>query len=154
MSYKIYAAEVQRLGPPAVIITTAFENAGGYHRAECFLVVPGESSLISAIQLKFPVKSFEGTPVTLDQEFMHEEALNQAKIDLCSYLENRYKESPELIPPGAPNVTESSLGLLMHTWVRGNGQALTEILGRTEVESLRDAIHPILNAPQISRESL
>ena len=62
--FKVYAAEIMPMGEVAVIITTAFANAGGYPRAESFLIVPDE---LCANSLAFDVKSFQDSPVELNE---------------------------------------------------------------------------------------
>lgn len=138
MPYKIYAAEIKRMAPPAIIIISAFKNYAGFPRAESFLVVPGQTEIVSANKISFDIKSFDNSPVVLDDDFMLEEALTQAKIDLASYLEGHYDGAPHMIPLGGPEVRESDMKLLVHAWVRDDVYPLNEVKGQTENEALRE----------------
>ncbi|WP_323847443.1 hypothetical protein [Microbulbifer magnicolonia] len=154
MPYKIYAAEIKRVGQPGIIITTAYKNAGGYPRAESFFIVPQQDAHNKFNKLTFDVQSFESSPVTLDEEFMLKEALNQAQIDLALFIETYYEKCPQLIPPNVPNTTESNINLLVHTWVRGAGDSLKDVYQKTEYEPLREALRPIIPLPTMERSSL
>ena len=81
-AYKIYAAEISYLGPVGIVINTAYSNAGGYPRAESFVILPDDT--VFCHRLSFDVKSFPNTPIALDDDFMLEQALAQAKVDLSS----------------------------------------------------------------------
>src|SRR5580700_6887930 len=98
MPFKIYMAEITRLGEPAIIIVTAFRNAGGYPRAESFVILPRDARVI-AQHYSFDVKSFAEPPIALDDDFMFETALAQAKHQFEQVLDKRYSSSQWLRPP-------------------------------------------------------
>jgi len=154
MAHRIYAAEIQRLGPVGVIVTTAYFNAGGYARAEFFVLIPGEEALRAKDRLSFDVKSFHDSPIELNEDFMLDEALLQAKVCLSTYLEERYANTPHLIPPSSPPTLERDLNLLVHMWVRGDSTLIQEMYRTTEYEPLQDALRPIQGLPSIRRDSL
>jgi hypothetical protein len=145
MPFKIFAAEVSRLGPVGIIITTVFRNAGGYPRAESFLVLPGKPPISK--RCSFDFKSFADPTVELNDDFLFEEALGQAKIDLQAALEEQYHNNPQHKPLGT--VTESNLNLLVHTRVRGDGVGLDGVSDLTECDELRSNLDPILRLPVV-----
>lgn len=147
--YKIYSMEVTQPGPVGVIITTSFFNPGGYPRAEYFLLLPDKQTLFSQ-KLHFDVKSFKNSPVALTEEFMLDEALQQAKLDLGLHLNNLAHSGGH--PP--PNVMEDNIGLLVHVWIKGTCPHLRQVHQKSEYEPLRDAILPILSVPFIGRTPL
>ena len=151
--FKIWSAEVTWLGPVGVVIATAFTNAGGYPRAESFLLLPDNQTFF-AKKLKFDVKSFEESPVELNEELMLGEALQQAKNDLGVYFESRIEAGGFTPPPDSPNVAEANINLLVHVWIRGTCSHLREVHKKTEYEPLAEAIRPILGLPIMHSEKL
>jgi hypothetical protein len=151
-TYKILSAKVSRFGELGVAIITAFFNAGGYPRAESFLLIPDGTQTMFAKFLSFDVKSFNDSPIELNEEFMVEEALGQANMDLVHYVEKEDK-SRELSDTSAL-MKPSDLKLLVHLWVRGTCKHLVEVYQTTECELLRDSLRPILKLPRVSTRGL
>jgi hypothetical protein len=151
--FKIYAAEVTQFGPVGVVIVTAFNNSGGYPRAESFLLIPDKKTVFSQ-KLQFDVKSFDDSSVELTEEFMVGEALQRAKINLGLYLQDRDRAGAYPPPPNSPNVLPDTIDLLVRVWIRGTCPHLNEVFKKTEYEPLRDAIRPILNLPVIKVKKL
>ena len=56
--YNIHSAKLPGFAPACVIITTAFFNAGGYPRAESFLLMQDGKATIYAKSLRFAVVGF------------------------------------------------------------------------------------------------
>ena len=151
--FHIYAAEVTQLGPVGVLITSAFANAGGFPRAESFLLVPDGNTIISQ-KLRFDVTSFKDSPVELTEDFMLGEALQQGKIDLGFFLQERQDVGGFPPPPNFPKVEKDDLNLLVHVWVRGTCPHLAEVYKRSECGPLKEAVAPILKLPTMRREKL
>lgn len=150
--YQIFSAKTSRFSEVGVVIVTAFFNAGGYPRGESFLLIPDEKGTIFAKSLRFVVKSFNDSPVELNEDFMLEEALGQARVDLAAYVEEEAKslgeiDVSELIKP-------ADVKLLVHLWVRGVCKHLVEVYRQTECDLLRDVLRPILQLPKISISDL
>ena len=153
--FKVYAAEIMPMGEVAVIITTAVANAGGYPRAESFLIVPDEQCTLCANSLAFDVKSFQDSPVELNEEFMLQEALNQASIDLRLNLAKLSKAQGIAIPHASPTIAEDNRNLLVHIWIRGHCfEKLNEIMQKTEFAPLRDFLLPLTKLPAIRKKGL
>jgi hypothetical protein len=148
MSYRFYSAQVSKIGSRTIIVTSAFANAGGYPRAECFIVIPGRDVVTMFYRLSFDVLSFESSPVNLDEEFMFEQALSQAEIDLSTYIEQRYSKYPQLAPEH-PEIKQTDLRFLVSSWVNGLGSALHDVYDKTEHDELRNALKPLLGLPAI-----
>ena len=96
--YKIYTAQVTRFGSPAIVITTAYTNAGGYFKAESFCVFPQPHIENVFKAFRFEKKSFDGSAIELNEAFMFEEALAQARVDIGLHIEKHYSEKSFLIP--------------------------------------------------------
>jgi len=152
--YKIYTAQITRFGPAAIVITTAYTNAGGYFKAESFSVFPQPHSANVFQALRFDKKSFDESPIELNEEFMFNEALAQARIDIGLHIEKYYSEKYFLIPTGELNLNESNISLLIHMQVRQSAEFLIAIKEKTDCESLREVIGAILALPPISRREL
>ncbi len=109
--------------------------------------------MISAVRLSFDVKTFNDSPVELNEDFMLEQALGQAKIDLANYIEEKAKslggisDIAELIRP-------ADVTFLSHLWVRGACKHLIAVYQQTECDVLRAAPRTLLNLPKISKRDL
>ena len=61
-----------------------------------YLLMQDGKATIYAKSLRFAVKSFNDSPVELNEDFMLEEALGQASIDLIEYLDKEDKNYRDL----------------------------------------------------------
>ncbi len=152
--YKIYVAQITQFGPPAIVVIDSFKNTGGYFKAESFCVFPPPHAEQAFNDLRFDQKSFEDSPIELDDDFMLEEALAQARIDIALHIEKHYSEKTFLIPQGEPQLREVGIPFLAHLRVRETADFLWDIQNKTGCAELRAAIEPILKLPPISRQTL
>lgn len=154
--FKVYAAEVMPVGDVAVIITTAFTNPDGYPRAESFLIIPDEECTLCMKSLSFEVKSFKNSPVELNEEFMLQEALNQALVELRLYVDRLSEKKGFGLPCARPEFIEDNQNLLVHLWVRGRCfERLDKIARKTQCEPLHELLNRIVSSlPQIRRDEL
>lgn len=152
--FKIYAAEISPLHPVGLVVVTASKTAGVYC-AESFFFAPDDNGITSSSFLRIDnPASFNSSPVELNDEFMLEEALIQARIDFRTYLERTAQENNPLGFPQQPNIVENdNIGLLVHTWVQGKTQALTALYHKTKCPTLRATLQSITNLPTISKEN-
>lgn len=152
--HKIYSAQITQFGPPAVVVVTSFKNAAGYFKAESFCALPPPHAEQAFNALQFEQKSFEGSPVDLNDEFMLEEALAQARIDIAIHIEKHYSGKPFLIPLGELQLREVGISFLAHLRVSGTADFLRDIYNKTDCDDLRATINHILELPLISRRPL
>lgn len=153
--HKIYKIQITRFGVPVIVIVTAFRNSGGYYKAESFCVFPkpNEGQIFNV--LRFDNKSFDDSPIVLDDEFMLEEALGQVRIDVAEHIEKNYSGKEFLLlPPGEWNLQEVGIGFLAHLQVRQLAEFLWDIQNKTDCEELRNTIEPIFKLPKISRQPI
>ena len=68
--HKFYKAQITAFGSPAIVITTAFQNAGGYYKGESFCVFPEPYPGRAFTEIKFDRKDYPGSPIDLSDEFM------------------------------------------------------------------------------------
>ena len=152
--YKIYRGQITAFGPSAVVITTAFQNAGGYYKGESFCVFPEPHPERAFTEIKFDQKTFVGSPVQLTDEFMLEEAFGQAKIDLALHLQDQYSVNEFLLPPGDLRLELVDIQFLVHLWVRGAGEFLREIRNKTKCDDLRLALEPLFKLPALTSNKM
>lgn len=152
--HKILTAQITRFGPPAVVILAAYKNSGGYFKAESFCVFPEPHAENAFQAFRFEQKSFDDSPVELNEAFMLDEALAQARIDIGLHVQQHYSDKPFLIPIGELELKEADVALLVHLRVRKTADFLWDIQNKTDCQSLRDFIEPILALPAISRRPL
>lgn len=152
--HKFYKAQITAFGPPAVVITTAFQNAGGYYKGESFCVFPEPHTGRAFTEIKFDHKTYPGSPIDLSDEFMLEEALGQAKIDLALHLQDQYSRKEFLLPPGELRLEEVDIQFLVHLRVRGAGEFLWEIQNKTNCDDLRQVLEPLFKLPTLTRNKM
>lgn len=150
--HNIYAVQITKCGAPAVVFVTAFTNADGYLKAESFCVFPPPHTERAFVKLKFNKKFFEESQIELNEEFMLEEALAQARIDIGAHIEKYYSGKAFLIPSGGLQIQEVGVSFLVHLHVREVADFLWDIRDKTECETLRVAIAPVLLLPVISHQ--
>jgi len=151
--YKLYKAQITAFGPPAFVITTAFQNAGGYYKGESFCVFPDPHPDRAFIEIKFDHKTYPDSPVDITVEFMLEEALGQAKIDIAQHLESQYS-GKEFLVPGELRLEEVGIQFLVHLQVRGTGEFLWEIQNKTKCDDLRKVLEPLFKLPTLTRNKI
>lgn len=144
MTFKVYAAEIERFGPPGVIITSAYQNRKGETHAESAVIFPEEQSLISFYQLEFDRTSFENSPIAKKEEFMHSQVLYHAKTNLDSCVRSRYGEDFQSIFPGGLKLKESDIRLLDHCWNRPQKYAFEDLKNQTECDQLKNELTRII----------
>jgi len=153
--FNVYAGEIAGLGEVAVIITTAYTNAGGYPRAEYFLIIPDDKCTGYAHRLFFDVQSFQDSPIELNEQLMLAEALNQARIDLRLYLAKSVQGSGIALPHAGPAIIEDNSNLLVHLWLRGKcAERIVEVASKTDYPPLKDLLRAIAKLPTISKQGL
>lgn len=152
--HKVYAAQITKFGPPAVVVVAAFQNAGGYFKAESFCKFPAPHDEQSHQSFRFDQKSFQDTPVKLDDDFMLDEALAQARIDIGLHIEKHFSTKAFLIPQNELQLKEVGVRHLIHLHVRGEAGFLSDIRNKTNCEELRAEIELIQALPPISRGQL
>ena len=152
--HKILTAQITRFGPPAIVVVAAYQNAGGFFKAESFCVFPEPHAENVFQAFRFEKRSFDNSPVELNDAFMLDEALAQARIDIGLHVQKHYSDKPFLIPDGALELKDADASLLAHLRVRETADFLWDIQNKTDCQSLRDLIEPILALPAISRRRL
>lgn len=152
--HKFYKAKFTAFGPPAVVITTAFRNSGGYFKGESFCVFPAPHPSRAFIEVKFDHKAFNDSLVDLTDEFMMEEALAQANIDLGLHVQDHYSGKELLLAPGGFRLEEVDILFLVHLRVRGAGEFLWDIQNITNCCDLREALEPLFRLPTLTRNKI
>jgi hypothetical protein len=133
----------------------AFRNPGVYYKAESFCVFPllNEGQIFNV--LRFENKTFDDSPIVLDDGFMLEEALGQVRIDVTQHIEKNYSDKEFLLlPPGEWNLQEVGIEFLALLQVRQSAGFLWDIQNKTDCEDLRNTIEPIFKLPKISRQPI
>lgn len=153
--YKIYAVEPMGFPTVPLIVTTVYANPGGYPRAEWFLAIPDDESTLFATRIKYSVKSFPPGPFELNEDLMLREALDQATLQLRSYLFKMRKTDSPVSGFRTPDIREENKNLFMHYWIRG--ECLTQIekiTATTEFVPLKDDLDHVRSLPKLIRTDL
>lgn len=152
--HRFYRAQITPFGPSAVVITTAFQNAGGYYKGESFCIFPEPHSGRAFTEIKFDQKTFSESPIALTDEFMLEEALGQAKIDLALHIQEQYSGKEFLLPPGELRLEQVDVQFLVHLRVRGAGEFLWDIQNKTKCDDLQKVLEPLFKLPTLTRNRM
>lgn len=152
--HRFYRAQITPFGPSAVVITTAFQNAGGYYKGESFCIFPEPHPGRAFTEIKFDQKTFAESPIALTDEFMLEEALGQAKIDLALHIQEQYSGKEFLLPPGELRLEQVDVQFLVHLRVRGAGEFLWDIQNKTKCDDLQKVLEPLFKLPTLTRNRI
>jgi len=152
--HRFYRAEITPFGPYAVVITTAFQNDGGYYKGESFCIFPEPHPGRAFTEIKFDQKTFAESPIALTDEFMLEEALGQAKIDLALHIQEHYSGKEFLLPPGELRLEQVDVQFLVHLRVRGTGEFLRDIQNKTKCNDLQKVLEPLFKLPTLTRNRM
>lgn len=148
--YKILTAQTTRFGRPALVVVTAYKNSGGYFKAESFCVFPKPHAENVFQAFQFEKQRFDDSPVELNDTFMLDEALAQARNDIDFHVQKYYADKPFPVLVGDLELKEADAALLAHLRVRETADFLRDIQSKTDCGSLRDFIEPILALSTIS----
>ena len=152
--YQIYKAHFTRFGKPALVIVTALKNAGGYWKAESFVIFPDPHEGKKFMELRFDARSFSSSPIDLNEEFMLHEAMGQARIDLGVHIHEKYSDHPFLLASSELEFEEAGINHLAHLRVRETADYLVDIRDYTQCDELAEALHSVLALPPIMRREL
>lgn len=152
--HRFYRAQITPFGPSAVVITTAFQNAGGYYKGESFCIFPEPHPGRAFTEIKFDQKTFAESPIALTDEFMLEEALGQAKIDLALHIQEQYSGKEFLLPPGELRLEQVDVQFLVHLRVRGAGEFLWDIQNKTKCDDLQKVLESLFKLPTLTRNRM
>lgn len=137
------------------VITTAYTNSGGYVKAEWFLVIPGEKASLFAQVTRFDARSFEGSPVVLDESFMLQEVYEQAQLKLRQYVFEKYQARGLMEFFGTPRFVEAEPKALVHYWLRGECvEQISAIARNTDCQPLQSFLEAIGSLQPIVRRDL
>lgn len=152
--HRFYRAQITPFGPSAFVITTAFQNAGGYLKGESYCIFPEPHPGRAFTEIKFDQKTFAESPIALTDEFMLEEALGQAKIDLALHIQEQYSGKEFLLPPGELRLEQVDVQFLVHLRVRGAGEFLWDIQNKTKCDDLQKVLEPLFKLPTLTRNRM
>ena len=116
--YKIHTIERFDTVVLPFVVTTVFSNPGGYPKGEWFLAIPDEASTFIGGQVNFDKRSFEESPIKLDEEFVLDEVLGQAENAYRQYVFDKYRDIALLNTMSVPKPIEAERKLLVHYWLR------------------------------------
>lgn len=155
-SFKIHSAEVRRYGEPAIIITTADNFNARLWRSEYYVLIPDdpdEANALIARRLDFEVEAFQDSPIVLNEEFVLNEALVQARIDLNLYL-RQHADQDKFIVLKTPTVVESDINALIGPRMRGTFPQIEDVYRKTRSSTLENALKPLGYLPRAVKMNL
>jgi hypothetical protein len=151
--YQIFTAQFHRFFEPAIVITSAYKNDAGYQCAEYYLLISDDAKTFLGGKLHFNAKSFEASPVQLDDKFVFQEALGQANMELLLYMQTRV-DTGNLLLQSSPIIAESSVSLLAQAAIRQTFPQLEDVCKKTNCDPLRDTLELLLRLPKLSKQKL
>lgn len=146
--YRVYSAQVTRFGKPAVVITTSFRKSGKFY-GEMFCIFLDANIKMESKIINFGWRPSDGASVALTEEFMLEEALEQARVCLKRHIENQCLGKEILLSSGELGFDLVDIMFLVRLWVRGSGEFLLGIQNKTRCDGLREELEPIFKLPKL-----
>lgn len=148
--HKLYAIEPWDTLAIPFIVTTAYQNLGGYPKAEWFLAVPDSDCTFFARRIRFNIKNFPAGEVELDEAFMLREAFEQAKSQLRVHLAKINVRRNFHVEPSTLIIREENEDFFVHCWVRNICKdQIANIAQKTEHEPLANFLNWVIDLPQI-----
>lgn len=124
--YRVYSAQVTRFGKPAVVIMTSFCKSGKFY-GEMFCIFLDANLEVESKIINFGWWPSDGTSFALTEEFMLEEALEQARFCLKQHIQNQCLWKDILMSSGELGLDLVDIMFLVRLWVRGSGEFLLGI---------------------------
>jgi len=151
--FKFYFVEPSDTIVRPFVITTAYTNPGGYAKAEWFLAIPGAS--LFAQVTRFNARSFEGSPIVLDENFMLQEVYEQAQLKLRQYVFEKYQVRGLMELFGTPRFVETEPKALVHYWLRSECvEQISAIARSTDCQPLQSFLESVVSLQPIVRRDL
>lgn len=149
--YKIFKVQITQYGPPATLIVTTSSDRGGPIKSESYCVFPEPHPGKSFSALRFDRPLPHVIPIEPNHDFVFDEVIGQARIDIARHIENHYPDKSVLAHNGEVKLQEVDSSYLVYLWVRRSASFLAEVCTRTSCEALRELILPILALPTVAR---
>lgn len=147
--YRVYSAQVTRFGKPAVVITTSFRKSGKFY-GEMFCIFLDANIKMESKIINFGWWPSDGASVALTEEFMLEEALEQARVCLNRHIQNQCSGMGLLLSSGELVLELVDVMFLVRMWVRGSGEFLWDIQSKTRCDGLLEELGPIFKLPKLT----
>ena len=147
--YRVYSAQVIRFGEPAVVITTSFRKSGKFY-GEMFCIFLGANLKMESKIINFGWWPSDGVSFALTEEFMLEEALEQARVSLKRHIKNQCLGKEILMSSGELGLDLVDTMFLVRLWVRGSGEFLLDIQNKTRCDCLLEELEPIFKPPKLT----
>jgi hypothetical protein len=154
-AFHIHLADPLGMVDTPFIITTAYANAAGLPRAEWFLVIPeGKGKLLSQ-RNTLDHKIFPDARVEFDEELLLNEALDQARLRLRRYIQEKKEKLAPLLLAKPTEVQLVDHTHLVKLWLRGSYcGCLSEIRAKSECAALTDTLVWIHGLPMLTTGDL
>lgn len=148
--YRFYAVKITKLGPSGLVITTAFKEAGEYY-GEMFCVFPSPCFGRQFRRIIADREAFKNVSIDLTEEFMLNEALDQARMDILYHVERAYYEKGFLLSPDVGLLDPVGVEFLVRFQCVGMREDLSRIYEITGCSDLRQALNPIIALPVLTK---
>ncbi len=154
-TYRIHLASSLGLVDTPFIVTSVYATPAGLPRAEWFLVIPEGKGVLFSQRNKLDLNSFPDNRMAFDEEWLLNDALDQARLRLRRYiLENKGNfaqillANPFEIQPGDDNH-------LVRLWMHGSYcGCLSEIRAKSGCEPLVETLVWIHGLPMLTSSDL
>lgn len=154
-TFRIHLADPLGFADTPFIVTAAYTTAAGVPRAEWFLVIPEGKGLVFSQRNKLDLKIFPDDRVLFDEEWLLNDALEQAKVRLRRYvMDNKGSFAPLLLAKPL-EMQPSDHNHLVRLWMRGAYcGCLSEIRAKSECAHLVDTLFWIHGLPMLTTSDI
>lgn len=150
----VHSIENDLLGQMGVIVCVSYANSGGYLKAESHMLLRDPQQTIVSRSLRFDHKPSSDGPVSIDDSFMLQQGLEEARLALSEYLDQLQQDSFQIAQWRSASVRQGDVATLFRSWIRGALPKLDEIYRNTDCDELRTYLKPIISVRKIRRGGL
>lgn len=147
--YRVYSAQAPWFGKPAVVITTSFRKSGKFY-GEMFCIFLDANLKMESKIIDFGWWPSDVASFALTEEFVLEEALEQARVCFKRHIQNQCLGKENLMSPGELGFDLVDIMFLVHLWVRDSGKFLLDIQNKTRCDGLQEELRPIFRLPKLT----
>jgi hypothetical protein len=134
-----------------IIITTAYTTPKELPRSEWFLIVPEGKGLLFSQRSKLDLSTFPEKRMRFDEELLLEDALDQARLRLRKYIQEKKEKLSPLLLAKQTEVQASNQEHLAKVWMRGAYcGSISEIRAKSECPALIDTLIWIHGLPMLT----
>lgn len=148
--FEIYEAKLTKFGAPAYVFVTAYQNKGGYLKAEAFCSFPEAHTSPIAKRLKCEFRELEDKTLAFDENTMLQLAQDEAKHLISRHIDTNYQNKEWMLNSDGVALNRIDSRTLTLLQLRGMAGFIKEIAQETECDQLERELNQIMTFPIVT----